>query len=307
MINNKCPLCNARNYLYLKKYIKGSNIQKSPAIVECENCGHIFTLIESEVDERLLYQEGVYKVVDIRGSVFDRILTLEHYKILKRINRYFPQRGSLLDFGCGKGNFLQLARSNQWYVKGVETSIPRANYGGSVYKLDIFTENYEKGKINGAPFCVITFFHVLEHLYNPKQLLLELVNKNLKKGGLVVIEAPNFNSLQSKISGKGWLHLDLPRHISHFKEEKLEELISCLNLRTIKREYFSFHLGVLGMIQSLMQLFGYRKGIIAELKFKRSFLLVLSILFVFSWAFIMELFSSFFKKGGIIRIYAMKD
>lgn len=307
MVNNKCPLCNSQSYFYLEKYIKGINIRKDQAIVECQSCGHIFSLIKSELDVPLLYKKDAYKLTDIRGSIYERIAVFEYTKILTKINHYFPQKDFLLDFGCGKGKFLQMAENSGWHVKGIETSVPRANYGRSVYQLNISTKNYSRGKLAGGPFGVISFFHVLEHLYDPKQLLFELIEKNLKRGGLLLIEVPNINSLQSKISGGWWMHLDIPRHISHFCKEKLDELLLSLKLRPIRWEYFSLHLGVLGMIQSLMQWFGYRKNIIYELKFNRRFFLLLSIFFLFPWAFILEWIASAFKRGGIIRIYAVKD
>jgi 2-polyprenyl-3-methyl-5-hydroxy-6-metoxy-1,4-benzoquinol methylase len=61
---------------------------------------------------------------------------------------------------------------------------------------------YHGGLVDGGLFDAITLFHVLEHLRNPKAVMEELVKSNLKDGGLLVIEVPNFGSLQSKIAGK---------------------------------------------------------------------------------------------------------
>ena len=62
------------------------------------------------------------------------------------------------------------------------------------------------------------------------------------------------------------MHLDIPRHMSHFTNKRLKKFTNELNLRIIREEYFSFHLGVLGMCQSILTLFGYNRKIIRHLK-----------------------------------------
>jgi SAM-dependent methyltransferase len=99
-----------------------------------------------------------------------------------------------------------------WQGQGIETGKKRAEFGQNVYGLKINTLEYHGGLVDGGLFDAITLFHVLEHLRNPKAVMEELVKSNLKDGGLLVIEVPNFGSLQSKIAGKYWLHLDPPLH-----------------------------------------------------------------------------------------------
>ena len=168
---------------------------------------------------------------------------------------------------------------------------------------------YKSGKLSGVPFDVITLFHVLEHLPTPKVLLENLIRDNLKDGGLLVLEVPNLNSLQAIIAGKNWLHLDIPRHLNHFTKRRLVSMLNNLNnvnVNILKIEYFSSVLGLQGMINSIFNLFGYRKSLISELKYNRKPILILGILVVLPLAFFLELFSSIVNKGAVIRIYAIK-
>jgi hypothetical protein len=245
-------------------------------------------------------------VVENRGSIFDTILNLEYGSVIKKINSLCSAGGTLMDFGSGKGKFASLAKRDGWNVKCVETSEDRAQYARKTYQLEVNSNFYSSGNIFNLEFDVITLFHVLEHLPNPGVMLHQLLKDNLDKAGLAVIEVPNFNSLQSRLAKNRWIHLDVPRHINHFTPESLEQLLIDCDMTPVRKAYFSYHLGVLGMVDSLLKLSGYKKNIIYELKNRKSILLKLGILFVLPFALLLEAVSSFSKQGGIIRIYCTK-
>lgn len=297
---NRCPLCghdkNKSLLIADKKFVIGA----------CERCSLVFTVTDNNIASKSLYDEGDYRLVSKQGIVFEGIVHFEQMRIIRAIGENQPQKGKLLDFGCGKGFFLRLAQKNGWTVKGIETSHPRASYGKAVYGVDISMQAYNGGVIPGGPFDVITFFHVLEHLPEPKLLLRELLEKNLRVGGMVVIEVPNIDSWQAKIAGGQWMQIDAVRHRSHFGSETLGGLISELKLTILKRGFFSLRLGVLGMINSLMSRFGYQENAFFELKNKRTMRLVLSILLLLPLGFLLEVVACCFRKGGVLRIYARK-
>ncbi|MBU0481852.1 MAG: class I SAM-dependent methyltransferase [Proteobacteria bacterium] len=97
---------------------------------------------------------------------------------------------SILDFGCGTGGFLLRARSVAEKVYGVELERRLQQYF-RVNDLAVF-ENVEaiaKGA-EGLRFDVITMFHVLEHLPDPKSMLSCLAELLTDKGELI-IEVPH--------------------------------------------------------------------------------------------------------------------
>jgi 2-polyprenyl-3-methyl-5-hydroxy-6-metoxy-1,4-benzoquinol methylase len=300
-MNLTCPLCGHREHTVLY-----SRLPQCPDadIVQCDHCGHLYTLLKKDIDVDNLYVDEIYKVVENRNSVFDRILGREYKGTLKQLEAITKQTGSLLDFGSGKGKFGSLAKEGGWQVKCVETSPDRAAYAKNIYGLEVNTDFYSAGNIFGAWFDALTLFHVLEHLPDPKPLLERLITDNLKKDGIVVIEVPNIRSWQSGIAGNRWIHLDVPRHIHHFTPERLDRFVNEIGLRRVKRTYFSFHLGVLGMVDSLLKLFGYKKNIIYELKNRTSRSLVVKVALLLPFAVLMEGIAAGFGKGGVIRVYA---
>ena len=307
MKNSICPMCGCSEYINMKKYENNNFEQQNYRIVRCKSCGHTFTNISEDIDLDKLYSSGNYKILDTRKTLFDRILAIDDKMIVNQLNKLNTLNNSLLDFGCGKGVFIHRAQKYGWKVKGIEVAKERAEFGICKYGLDISTEEYVDGEIKDAPFGVITLFHVLEHLASPKEMLKELLEHNLASDGYLVLEVPLFDSLQSRLGGKRWLHLDLPLHLSHFTKSSILELIQKLNLEPVKYQYSSIHLGLLGMVQSIMSLFGYRKMIISELKFRRTSQLVALILLVLPIAFFLEVLAVCFKKGGIIRVYCKKS
>lgn len=302
-MNTSCPLCNAETNTIVYDHLQ----LPGTLIVKCNKCTHIYTVQEypSAIDG--LYSSEAYTVVENRRSLFDKILNWEYSRVVKRINRLKPLKGFLLDFGCGKGKFASIVKNKGWQVKCVETATERALYAKNIYGLEVDTRFYSSGKIFNTDFDVLTLFHVLEHLPAPKILLTELIKHNLKKDALIVIEVPNIDSWQSRIAGNKWIHLDISRHFHHFTPLNLERFALDLNLRTLKSNSFSFHLGVLGMIDSFLKLSGYRKNIIYEIKNKKNKYTMIAISILLPFAFLLEAFAAAIGRGGISRKYFFSD
>jgi 2-polyprenyl-3-methyl-5-hydroxy-6-metoxy-1,4-benzoquinol methylase len=173
-----CPLCKAIEY---KIVFSGTGIANG-SIVKCVYCSHLYTKNEAKTQDDV-YDSGTYQLVDSRKSIFARILSWENNNILRKINRLSNRKGQFLDFGSGKGKFAAAAAKNDWKVKCIETSATRAAFAKEVYHLDVSTAIYSHGKIFDGNFDVITMFHVLEHLEDPKAILNELVQHNLSENG----------------------------------------------------------------------------------------------------------------------------
>ncbi|WP_231458856.1 MULTISPECIES: class I SAM-dependent methyltransferase [unclassified Pedobacter] len=306
MINITCPLClNDKTQLSPVRF----EIQAADErylIKTCQKCGHNFTWFKHEVDIESYYDDKDYAVQDTRKSIFYKIQQFEYNAVLKKILSFKKIPATLLDFGSGKGLFLQFAKEQGFDVKGIESSEPRADYARKYFGLHINTDYYKSGSVFNKKFDVLAMFHVLEHIHLSDNLLENLIQDNLKDDGLLIIEVPNFNSWQSKWAGNKWLHLDVPRHISHFTPSVLNNLIEENGLEVKSSAYFSLHLGIIGMIQTIFSWFGYNGFLIADLKRKKTLSLMLALLFVLPFAILLESVSAVFKSGGIIRYYAVK-
>ncbi len=146
------------------------------------------------------------------------------YYGLPKIN--FPKYvsgGKALDIGCGTGNYIRILREFGWNVYGVEPSEKAAKIGKEKFGLDIRTGTLLDHKFPENDFHFITMNHVLEHLYNPVEVLSE-AKRILRPDGMILIRTPNINAYGYKRFGKNWGPLETPRHLMLYSKQSISEL-----------------------------------------------------------------------------------
>jgi 2-polyprenyl-3-methyl-5-hydroxy-6-metoxy-1,4-benzoquinol methylase len=309
MRNLSCTECNepaAKSGTKLYSIAGGG--QGSFEIMVCGRCGNIYTYWDNEINLQEYYDARDYTVRDTTKSVFYRIQEFEYRKVLNRIRKLSGKEPkTLLDFGAGKGVFLHISKESGFDVKGVETSLPRANFGREQYGLTINTNEFVHGRIFDHKFDVITSIHVFEHIPESLTLMKELVAGNLEDNGICMFEVPNFTSWQSKWAKSTWMHLDVPRHINHFTPEKFMSYLEDSGLKIARTSYFSWHMGIIGMLQSVMHFFGYNGFLIGDIKqIKSKRWLILPVLVLLPFAIMLEAVAAMFDRGGVIRCYGIK-
>jgi hypothetical protein len=100
-------------------------------------------------------------------------------------------------------------------------------------------------------FEVVTIWHVLEHLPEPR-VVLEGVRRLLAPSGRLVVEVPNFGSWQARLGGADWFHIDVPRHLLHFDRRALEGLLTRAGFTVERRQTFSLEYDAFGLTQTIL-------------------------------------------------------
>ncbi len=128
----------------------------------------------------------------------------------------------MLDVGAGQGRFVAFARAHGHAdARGIEpSSRSTAPHVDAVALEDARFEDL------GA----ITLWHVLEHVEDPAAAL-ERLRGWLRPGGVLLVGVPDLDSLQARIGGPRWYHLDLPRHRTHFTARGLQLLLERTGFR----------------------------------------------------------------------------
>lgn len=151
---------------------------------------------------------------------------------LKLIEAYSKEGKSLLDFGCGTGDFLQVAKDNGWDVLGIEPNDEARKIANKKTENSVFnSENLLK--LENSSFDVITLWHVLEHLPNLNEHI-SIFKKLLKPNGTLIIAVPNFKSYDAKFYKNFWAAFDVPRHLWHFSKTSISKLVSKENMHVVK-------------------------------------------------------------------------
>ncbi|MFX0195832.1 MAG: class I SAM-dependent methyltransferase [Candidatus Hodarchaeota archaeon] len=130
------------------------------------------------------------------------------------------EKGKLLDIGCGSGQFLAKMKDLGWEVTGVEPDKQAVKVARERFGLCVRQGMLEDHGFPNDTFQAITMNHVIEHLCDPIGTLQEC-ERLLRPNGKLIIVTPNIESLESRLSGKTWLHLDPPRHLYLFSPRTL--------------------------------------------------------------------------------------
>ncbi len=123
------------------------------------------------------------------------------------VHRTSP-KGPILDVGAGSGEMLDVFHRAGRTALGLERRSSRPDVrAGTIAE-------------SGDGWAAIVMWHSLEHLPNPRGSLKEAALR-LRNGGLLVVAIPNAASIQCRVFGPHWLHLDLPRHLTHLSKDQL--------------------------------------------------------------------------------------
>jgi len=151
----------------------------------------------------------------------------------KTQNTKLQTPNSLLDIGCGTGDFLSACQNNGYTIVGVEPNKKARVLSKS--KLGILTSNSENynnlhpkvydsiNVIENQQFDVITMWHVLEHVPNLEEYIKQ-VKELLKPNGTLFIAVPNYKSYDANHYKEFWAAFDVPRHLWHFSKKSIKVL-----------------------------------------------------------------------------------
>ncbi|MBN1841366.1 MAG: class I SAM-dependent methyltransferase [Deltaproteobacteria bacterium] len=232
-----CPLCKSRSTRPRPGY--QHVVPGDWSLYQCSDCGTSF--IHPMPDSETLsgyydvdyYGQGGGKFV---GSV-EAIVRFFRYLRARAVRRLIPQ-GRVLDVGCGRGLMLKFLKSWGYRVDGIELDTVAGDRASRNLNQQIFRTLEEPTQRRSDPYQAICFWHSLEHMPEPGKAL-EMADRLLAPGGLLVISAPHMESLQSRLSGPSWLHLDLPRHVIHFDMKRLAAFFQTRGYRVIHHRHFS--------------------------------------------------------------------
>lgn len=128
----------------------------------------------------------------------------------------------LLEVGCGSGWMLSLMQQRGWIAEGIDFD-PKAVAHARTQGLEVHVGDLSAQMYPLDYFDVITCSHVIEHLYDPTNFLIEC-KRVLKPKGRLVIVTPNSESLGRVVFGRHWRGLEPPRHLQIFSANGLKVL-----------------------------------------------------------------------------------
>jgi SAM-dependent methyltransferase len=147
----------------------------------------------------------------------------------------YKQSGALLDLGCSSGSFLESLKDGDWKLYGVEMSAEGAKTAERRSNAQVFVGDILDAPFPRESFDAITCFDVLEHVYEPRQVMAR-VGEWLKPGGIFYVLVPNVDSAEARVFGSYWHGLELPRHLFHYSPASLKFLAQSAGLQEVSIE-----------------------------------------------------------------------
>jgi 2-polyprenyl-3-methyl-5-hydroxy-6-metoxy-1,4-benzoquinol methylase len=222
-----CPVCDCKEqklYLTCRDHtVSGEEFK----VKQCSACGFRFTSprpAQAAIGKYYQSENYVSHSGTSKGLINKLYLTVRRKTLMDKLNliNQLHPRGTLLDVGCGTGDFLKACQDRGWMAKGIEADAvarqkAQENSGVEV-KEDLLTA------FKARKFDVITLWHVLEHLHQLEESIIRL-KQLLDKEGVLVVAVPNSDSLDARLYHEHWAAYDVPRHLYHFDQHSMALLL----------------------------------------------------------------------------------
>lgn len=284
----RCPICDSDKLISFLTVVDYSISKEEFNIKKCDNCGFKITSPRPTDDELPAYyaSEDYVSHSDTQKGIinylYQKVKGVTLKQKVKLISGLTTSR-TLLDVGCGTGDFIKFAADNNWGVTGLEPDkgarcLALNKLPGKVFPIDNLF------KLSHGGYGIITMWHVLEHVSELNKYIAQLYLL-LEDNGRLIIALPNPESADAKHYKKYWAAYDVPRHLYHFSKKNITALASKhgFKLDTIKPMVFdSFYVSMLSeKYKNGNVFFAASNGLVSNLKGRKT-LNHSSLIYIFS-------------------------
>jgi SAM-dependent methyltransferase len=163
---------------------------------KCPNCGLVNYDLSTGLDQT--QYEDTYRDPRDDGLKYNR----DKDQSYSALARFVRPPGRLLDIGCGTGRLLYVAMRDGWQVKGLELSAKMAENVREQLGVEVMVGNFLEvapAAEDAGAFDAVVLRHVIEHLPDSLGAMAQ-IRAYLKRGGCLLLEMPNIESMTKKWS-----------------------------------------------------------------------------------------------------------
>ncbi len=223
-----CNLCGADDYDVIAR---GDRDGQPLRTVLCRRCGLAWVNPRPPAAAMDDYYEREYRA-DYKGAqapplrkILRGLLGADERR--RAIRPLVRDGATVLDVGCGAGELVYLLRQDGFDATGIEPGREYAAFARDVLRLPVQTATVGTAVVEPASQALVTMFHSLEHVPDPRAVL-AAVGGWLVQGGSLVVEVPNLASVVQAPS-----HRYHYAHLYHFTAETLAALGDAAGLRPV--------------------------------------------------------------------------
>lgn len=185
-------------------------------ILSCRRCGFGFLHNAPRFDAlKEIYQD------DYHDYISDADAQADAQKKFQLVKPYLSKTSRLLDYGCGLGHFLGLAREAGREVRGYDISSAAAAKATNRFKIPVQTGEPKQNLLAKNSFDLVTCFDVIEHIPSFEQTLRWFYSW-LKSGGRLFMTTPSLDSWDARLLKDRWYGFTrIPQHVIYFTRPSL--------------------------------------------------------------------------------------
>lgn len=141
--------------------------------------------------------------------------------------------GRLVEVGPSQGVFASAAKAAGFDVLALEMDAACCRHLADVIGVEaVNTATPATVLPKLPPSRAVVMWHVIEHLPDPWAVLRAAAD-NLEPRGILALATPNPDSLQQRLFGARWLHVDAPRHLTLIPLSALKDEAGKLGLELL--------------------------------------------------------------------------
>jgi 2-polyprenyl-3-methyl-5-hydroxy-6-metoxy-1,4-benzoquinol methylase/ribosomal protein S27E len=229
-----CPACSGGN-------TKKAFVKNELTYVVCVDCGTLYVnprptaeILGRFYAESVVYEywnKFVYPASDKARRKF--IFRPRVGRIIEFCRKYRLRDVTLMEVGAGFGTFCNEAQASGFFKNVIAVEPTRAGAESCrKKKIYILEEQIENVSLDPETINIIVSFEVIEHLFSPRDLLVNCF-RLLRKGGLIVLSCPNIMGFDNLVLGSTSPSID-HEHLNYFTPCSLAHLVRDCGFRVLE-------------------------------------------------------------------------
>ncbi|MFC1510875.1 class I SAM-dependent methyltransferase [Candidatus Margulisiibacteriota bacterium] len=232
-VEGACPACESKDYRL--------DFEKNGfEFVLCNNCSTLYINPRPTYDmlsefykhskNAKFWNDKIYPLTEAKRR--DQIYAPKARRVIELCKAHKASADSFLDVGAGSGVLCEEI-TRLGFFKKVTALEPFAHLANTCRQknLNVIEKSIEEAEL--SDFSVITNFEVIEHLYWPKDLILNC-RKALADEGLFILTTPNINGFDLAMLGKLSDNIGGPHHLNYFNAESLAHLLGECGFKVVE-------------------------------------------------------------------------
>ncbi|MDN3633060.1 class I SAM-dependent methyltransferase [Neolewinella lacunae] len=238
---DRCPLCQS-TAIAAEMMVKDHSISGEQfPLWRCADCDFLFTQDPPVAADAGSYYKGEAYIShsDSQRGIVNKLyhrarefMLGQKFQLVDRV----ATGKRLLDYGTGTGYFTDFMVRHGYAAEGMEIDEAARRYGAEKFGITVHPPEHLFAEGTPGSLDVITLWHVLEHLYSPRDYLRRF-HELLAERGRLIIAVPNHKSKDAEAYGPHWAAYDVPRHLWHFSPATLRRMVGQAGFRVFETRH----------------------------------------------------------------------